>query len=311
MNELRDSILSLGVADPETAVAIHAALGGDPADVSRAGALPQRLDDMDEWVKDNFLKPDSPFFEAAASAVADALGEAPDDAVDKILADVNIRPRTVHDLRLSTGLAEADLDAILPGLAEAGLLRAETNPLDLDHPFWTMNSRLARFSYAMIDEHLPRWRRGYITDTLWRMTRARYDRYVSRPEFQRLAREWALNDPAAIATTRITVPDPRFRQMRTLELAVWGEEDRLLALGTVRWKFKMVERQLKRLRHVQRLLGDPPSRLYCIAPRFEAAIAGDPDPRQFAITPAQLLRVPRPRPETAAAEAPATAPDGD
>jgi hypothetical protein len=122
------------------------------------------------------------------------------------------------------------------------------------------------------------------------MTHARWDRYVCRPEFHRLAREWALNDPAVAATTRITVPDPKFKQLRTLELAAWGEDGGLVALGTVRWKFKMVERQLKRLRYVKRLLDDPKARLYCIAPRFEEAITADPDPDLFAIGPAQLLR---------------------
>ncbi len=153
-----------------------------------------------------------------------------------------------------------------------------------------MEHRLARFHYAMVAPHLSRWQRGYITDKLWRMTHARWDRYVCRPEFQRLAREWALGDPAAAATTRITVPDPRFRQLRTLELAAWNEQGEPVALGTVRWKFKMVERQLKRLRYVKRLLGDPKVRLYCIAPRFENAITADPDPDLFAVRPAQLLR---------------------
>ncbi|WP_030159061.1 hypothetical protein [Glycomyces sp. NRRL B-16210] len=319
MNELRDSILSLGVADPETAVAVHAALGSDPALVARAGKLPQRLGDIDTWVKDAFLRPDSPFLEAAASAVADALGEEPDENVDKILRDLTIRPRTVYDLRLTTALPEAEIEAILPVLAEAGLVRAELNPLDPDNPFWTFENRLARFAGAMLGEHLPRWRRGYITDRLWRMTRARFDRYVCRPEFNRLAREWALGDPAAAASTRIVVPDPRFRQMRTLELAVWDADGGAIALGTVRWKFRMVERQLKRLRHVKRLLGDPDARLYCVAPRFESGFDADADPNLFLIGPAQLLRrepehvaTEPAEPESGASEnAPESSPDGD
>jgi hypothetical protein len=201
-----------------------------------------------------------------------------------------------------TGLSEADLDVVLPRLADAGLIRADPNPLEPDAPYWTMEHRLARFHYALLAPHLARWRRGYITDRLWRMTHARFDRYVCRPEFNRLAREWALNDPAAAATTRITVPDPHFRQLRTLELAVWDERGEPIALGTLRWKFRMVDRQLKRLRYVKRLLGDPPVRLYVVAPRVDAAIAADPDPDLFVIAPAQLLRrkanAPRNEPES-------------
>jgi hypothetical protein len=100
----------------------------------------------------------------------------------------------------------------------------------------------------------------------------------------------------------MTVPDPRFRQMRTLELAVWGPQGEPIALGTVRWRFRMVERQLKRLRYVKRLLGDPAVRLYCVAPRVDAAIAADPDPDLFVISPAKLLRrssnTPRNEPES-------------
>jgi hypothetical protein len=290
MNELRDSILSVGVADPETAVAIHALLGSDPAALARAGDLPQSRDGLDDWVKAAFLTPGSPFLEAAAGAVADALGEAPDAAVDSVLGHITTRPRTPYDLRAMTGLSEADLDVLLPRLADAGLVRADPNPLEPDAPYWTMEHRLARFHYALLAPYLARWRRGYITDRLWRMTRARFDRYVCRPEFNRLAREWALNDPAAAATTRVTVPDPRFRQLRTLELAVWDAGGAPIALGTLRWRFRMVELQLKRLRYVKRLLGDPPVRLYVVAPRVDAAIAADPDPNLFVIAPAQLLR---------------------
>jgi hypothetical protein len=189
-----------------------------------------------------------------------------------------------------TGLSEADLDVLLPRLADAGLIRADPNPLEPDAPYWTMEHRLARFHYALLVPHLARWRRGYITDRLWSMTRARFDRYVCRPEFNRLAREWALNDPAAATTTRVTVPDPRFRQLRTLELAAWDADGAPIALGTLRWRFRMVELQLKRLRYGKRLLGDPPVRLYVVAPRVDAAIAADLDPNLFVIAPAHLLR---------------------
>jgi hypothetical protein len=290
MNELRESLLSVGVADAEAAVAIHALLGSDPALLAQAGELPQRLTVVDPWVKTTFLHPDGPFLERAATAVDDVLGEAPGEAVDKILAEATVRPRTLHDLRTMTGLPEAELTAILPDLAEAGLLRPDPNPLDPDSPFWTMDHRLARFHYAMLTGgNLERWRRGYITDKLWRMTHARFDRYVCRPEFNRLAREWALGVPAAASATRIVVPDPRFKQMRTLELAVWDADGGVIALGTVRWKFRMVHNQLNRLRHVRRLLGDPPARLYCVAPRVEEALRDDPDPDLYLIPPAKLL----------------------
>jgi hypothetical protein len=305
MNELRESILSVGVADPETAVSVHATLGADPALLAQAGDLPQTRQDADTWVKAKFLRPEGPFLEVAANAVAGVLGEAPDKPTDDVLAAITTRPRTPYDLRAVTGLSEADLDVLLPHLEEAGLIRAEVNPLEPDAPFWTMEHRLARFHYAMLAMHLARWRRGYITDKLWRMTHARWDRYVCRPEFHRLAREWALNDPAAAQTTRLTVPDPRFRQLRTIELAAWSETGEPIALGTIRWKFQMVERQLKRLRYVRRLLGDPKTRLYCVAPRVEAAIAADPDPDLFVISPAQLLR----RAANETPNEPASAPD--
>ncbi|NUQ88785.1 MAG: hypothetical protein HOQ43_10035, partial [Glycomyces artemisiae] len=78
-------------------------------------------------------------------------------------------------------------------------------------------------------------------------------------------------------------------QMRTLELATWDEKGEALALGTVRWRFRMVERQLKRLRYVKRLLGDPPVHLYCVASRFEPVIAGDEDPGLSVVTSPALL----------------------
>lgn len=290
MNELQASLLAVGVPDVEAAVAIHALLGSDPALLAEAGDLPQRLTLVDPWVKSTFLHPDGPFLERAATAVADALGEAPTANLDAILNQITVRPRTVADLRMTTGLETAEIAAILPDLAEAGLIRPDTNPLDFDNPFWTMDHRFARFAYAMFaDGHLQRWRRGYITDKLWQMTHARFDRYVCRPEFNRLAREWALGDPAAAASTRIVVPDPRFKQLRTIEIAVWNAAGDPIAFGTVRWKFKMVLNQYKRLRHVRRLLGDPPTRLYCVAPRVEDALAAETDPDLYLIGPQKLL----------------------
>ncbi|GAA2285524.1 hypothetical protein GCM10009853_045580 [Glycomyces scopariae] len=296
MNELRESIRSLGVADPETAVAVHAVTGGDPALLTTAP--PQRFDDTADWLRTGFLTPDSPHFEQAAGRAAALLGETEvDEAADAVLALVVVRPRTAYDLRSLTRLPEEDLLALLPRLEAAGLLAPRANPLEAGNPFWTLTDRLARFHYAVLRPHLPRWRRGYITEKLWTMNRARFDRYVARPEFLDLAREWARDATGAATATRVTVPDPRFRQMRTLELATWDDKGAPIALGTVRWRFRMVERQLKRLRYVKRLLGDPDARLYCVASRFEPAITGDPDPSLRAVTPSELLAAaPEPSP---------------
>ncbi|GAB3223847.1 hypothetical protein GCM10027447_11990 [Glycomyces halotolerans] len=288
MSGLRDSVRALGIDDPETAIAVHALVGSDPALLAHAGTLPGSLKEVPDWVQSTFLNADNPLFDLAEHAVERALGGEADERTDKILSMVAVRPRTVADLEATTGFD--GLDGIFATLEQAGLVRVEPNPLEPEHPFWTMKDRLARFYYAMMVEHLPRWRRGYITDRLWRMTHARFDRYVCRAEYARVAREWALDDPEAERTTRIVVPDPRFRQLRTLEVAAWRADGSLAALGTIRWMFRMRHRQLQRLRHVRRLLGDPPSRLYCIAPRVEPAIAADDAPDVFRIGPAHLLR---------------------
>jgi hypothetical protein len=302
MNELRESIRSLGIADPETAVAVHAVAGSDPALLGPE--LPQGFDGVADWLMTGYLTPGSPHLERAAARTAELLGEEPDEAADAVLALVVVRPRTRYDLRAGTRLGEDDIDAVLPRLEAAGLISPAANPLDPDNPFWTFTDRLARFHYAVLRPHLPRWRRGYISEKLWRMNRARFDRYVARPEFLNLAREWTADASGAATTTRITVPDPRYRQMRTLELSAWDAKGELAALGTVRWRFKMVERQLKRLRYVKRLLGDPDVPLYCVASRFEPEITGDPDPGLRAVTPSELLAA---VPDSA----PKTAPDGD
>ncbi|GAA1670344.1 hypothetical protein GCM10009830_15300 [Glycomyces endophyticus] len=308
MNELRESIRSLGAAEPEAAVAVHAVIGDDPALLGAHAPLPQRFDDTADWLRTGFLTPDAPHFERAAGRAAALLGEEVDDAADAVLALAVVRPRTRYDLRAGTRLSEADLDALLPRLEAAGLVRPGPNPLEPDDPFWTFTDRLARFHYAVLRPHLPRWRRGYITEQLWRLNRARFDRYVARPEFLDLARAWVLDDTGAAAATRVTVPDPRFRQMRTLEVAAWDDQGAPVALGTARWRFRMVERQLKRLRYVKRLLGDPDVRLYCVASRFEPAITGDADPSLRAVTAPELLA---PIAATAPGGAPETAPDGD
>ncbi|MQM24494.1 hypothetical protein [Glycomyces albidus] len=307
MNELRESIRSLGVADPEAAVAVHAVTGADPA-LLPAGGLPKRFEDIAPWLRAEYLTPGSPHLEPAAGRAAALLGEPVDTAADDVLALVVVRPRTLHDLRTGTRLSEADLTALLPRLEAAGLIAPGPNPLEPDNPFWTFTDRLARFHYAVLRPHLPRWRRGYITEKLWTMNRARFDRYVARPEFLNLAREWARDATGAAATTRVVVPDPRFRQLRTLELAAWDDQGAPVALGTVRWRFRMVERQLKRLRYVKRLLGDPDVRLYCVASRFEPAITADPDPALTAVTPERLLEH---APEPAAGTKPETAPERD
>ncbi|MFB9659583.1 hypothetical protein ACFQS3_07400 [Glycomyces mayteni] len=304
MNELRESIRSLGIADPETAVAVHAVTGADPVLLQGPAPLPQRYEQVDGWLMQGFLTPESPHFAAVDAAPAAALGEEPDEAEDAVLALIAVRPRTVYDLRTGTRLSEADLAALLPRLEAAGLVAPTVNPLEPDNPFWVFTDRKARFHYAVLRPHLDRWRRGRIADALWRRNRARFDRYVGRPEFLSLAREWVLGETGAASATRITVPDPRFRQMRTLELAAWDADGEALALGTVRWRFRMVERQLKRLRYVKRLLGDPPVRLYCVASRFEPVIAADPDPGLGVVTSSALLA-------TTADETPESTPDGD
>jgi hypothetical protein len=290
MSELRKSVRGLGIEDPEAAVSVHALLGSDASLLAHAGELPRTRDEVPAWVKSTFLDGDNPLFGLTEHAAAARLGEEPDEAVDKVLRPVTVRPRTADELAAVSGLPETELEPLLTRLAGAGILRADPNPLEPESPFWTMDDRLVRFHYAMQAEHLERWRRGRITDKLWRMTHARFDRYVCRPEFTRLAREWASGDPAAAQVTRIVVPDPRHRQLRTLELAVWDGSGGLIALGTVRWAFRMRHRQLQRLKYVRRLLGDPPTRLYCVAPRFEEKIVEDTEPGLFRIGPAHLLK---------------------
>lgn len=290
MNELRKSVKALGVADAEAAISVHAVLGADAALLAHAGELPSTRAGVPDWVKSTLLNAENPLFGLSEHAVAARLGEEPDETVHKVLRLLTARPRAVDDLAAMSGLPEADLEPLLERLAAAGLVGTEPDPLRPEHPFWVVEDRLARFYYAILGEHLPRWRRGLITDKLWRMTHARFDRYVCRAEFLRLAREWALGDPAAERATRIVVPDPRHKQLRTLEVAVWDAAGELVALGTVRWAFRMRHQQLQRLKYVRRLLGDPPARLYCIAPGVDAGIAADEDPDVFRIGPAHLLR---------------------
>lgn len=290
MSELRASVGALGIDDAEAAISVHALLGSDPALLEHAGALPRARADVPAWVKSTLLNADNPLFGLCEHAVETRLGERPDEQVDRVLAHLTVRPRVLDDLRSRAGLAAVDAEAVLARLADAGIVRADANPLAPEDPFWSVEDRLARFYHAMMAPHLERWRRGRIADKLWRMNHARFDRYVCRAEYARLAREWALGDPAAAEVTRIVVTDPRHRQLRTLEVAAWDASGGLLALGTVRWGLIMRHRQLQRLRHVRRLLGDPPARLYCIAPRVDAEIAADPDPDLFRVGPAHLLK---------------------
>lgn len=288
MSALRQSIRSLGIPHPETAIAAHSVIGSDPAVRSAVGDLPQFSDAFPAWIKSTVLNGKGPLFEQFANAVAIALGERPEAETESLLRLLTSRPRTEPDIARVT--KRGDVSGELERLAEAGLVRADPNPLEPELPFWTMDHRPARFYYAVMERYLPQWRRGYIADRLWGWTRARFRRYCCRPEFTALAREWALGDPRTVTTTRILVPDPEYRRMRALELAAWDERGGLVAIGTVRWGLRMRERQLKRLRYVKRLLGDPPVHLYCVASKVDPLIAADPDPDLFRVGPAHLLR---------------------
>ncbi|MCH7230152.1 hypothetical protein L0U85_04640 [Glycomyces sp. L485] len=290
MSELRDSVNALGIADAEAAISVHALVGSDSDLLAQVGDLPGTVKEVAGWVQSTFLNSGNPLFGRCEHAVERLLGERPDEQTEKVLGLITVRPRFLEDLVSLSGLAAADLQTMLEALEQAGVVRADANPLEPDNPFWTMKDRLARFYYAMMAEHLARWRRGYISDKLWRMIHSRFDRYVCRAEYARLTREWALGSPDTDLTTRIVVPDPRFRQLRTLEVAAFGADGTIVGLGTIRWGFLMREKQLARLRHVRRLLGDPPARLYCIAPRVDGAIAADTAPDLYRVGPAHLLR---------------------
>ena len=288
MSELRESILSLGIPHEETAIAVHGVLGADSALLAHAGDLPKFSAEFPGWIKSTVLNSENPLFEIYANAVTDALGEPPETGIEELLRLLLVRPRTEPELARITRRKELDDD--LERLTAAGLVRLDPNPLQPERPFLTLVSRPVRFYYGVMERYLPQWRRGYLRDRLWAWNRARFRRYTCRPEFTALAREWALGDPRTETTTRILVPDPEYRQMRTLELAAWDAEGGLVALGTIRWGLRMRERQLKRMRYIKRLLGDPPARLYCVASRVEQAIAADPDPDLFRVGPAHLLR---------------------
>ncbi|GAB4006573.1 hypothetical protein GCM10029992_57750 [Glycomyces albus] len=206
MSALRQSIRSLGIPHPETAIAAHSVIGSDPAVLAHAGELPQFSDGFPAWLKSTVLNGKGPLFEQYENAVSTALGKKPDEETEGLLRLLTVRPRTEPELVRITKREEVAGE--LERLAEAGLARTDPNPLEPELPFWTLDHRPARFYYAVMERYLPQWRRGYIADRLWGWTRARFRRYCCRPEFTALAREWALGDPAPPRPPASSSPTP-------------------------------------------------------------------------------------------------------
>jgi hypothetical protein len=222
--------------------------------------------------------------------VATALGEAPDERTAKMLRLMTVRARSAEEIAGLSDTSEADTAEALERFTEAGLVEGLPDALHPERPGWRIVDRGARFYFAMLEDHLERWRRGRITDLLWRRTHARFDRYVCRAEFAALCRAWTA-EAHGLPAARVLVPDPRYHQLRTLEVAAWREKEPV-ALGTIRWRFIMRHKQVRRLRYIRSLLGDPEVAMYCFASRFDPAFAEDPETDVTLVTPDALLTPP-------------------
>lgn len=181
-----------GIADPSTALHLYATLGGaagyrDLAPV----APPQQLADFDDWMCRSVLAPEQALFSRSESEYLlredpRFTGSALHYGILRAVAAGASSPAQVG------ALMERDRTALvrsLDGLAEAGYLRYEHDPLWKRRPVITLADQIVRFHNLVTVSQHDLIETGQSRQA-WQNARPTFQSRILGPQFEQCARDW-------------------------------------------------------------------------------------------------------------------------
>jgi len=255
-----------GLADPRLAFLVHAVVGGTPAyrtEMIRHDA-PRDLADFDDWMVRAILSPGSPMFLEARYLLAEEPDLRDEALYHSVLAAIAAGNTGRGGIAGHVGRKTNELAHPLTVLADAGLIRRESDAFRANRTDFRINEPLLAFYHALMRPFWPRLMRGVDTARIWERCQSRFAGNVLGPHFESVCREWTLyfagdrfgDWPAQVSAG--TVNDPAGKTAHQVDVAVIGHADGarppLLAIGEAKWNDVMGLGHLERLRSIGSLL---------------------------------------------------------
>lgn len=261
-----------GIHDPRLAVQVYAIVGGTPAYRREyvQDDAPSGADDFDSWVARAVLNPSRPLFREARYLLAEDPDLREPALYHSVLAAVADGNRTRGGIASYIGRRATDLQHPLTVLEDAGLLAREPDLLRAGRGTYRITEPLVTFYQAIMR---PAWtaleqRRGV---EVWRRSQERFASAVLGPQFEELARQWAVQFAApdllgglVAQAGRATLNDPAARRDHELDLLAFGEHPGgsrprpLLAVGEAKWGEPVGPGHVTRLERARDLLRGRP-----------------------------------------------------
>jgi hypothetical protein len=221
------------------------------------------VNDFDPWVIEHVLNPASSLFREVRALLAEDPSLRDTGLYHTVLAAVAEGNATRGGIANRIDRGAADISHHLTVLADAGLLVTERDAFRRNRSEYRIIEPLARFYHAIMRPYwtqLERVRPGR-TERIWRTSRHRFVSNVVGPVFEQMCRLWA-EDMAAPDTfggipARVpsgVVADRAARASHGVDVAVLDPDDRLLAIGEVKWSDALGLGHLDRLNHIAGLL---------------------------------------------------------
>lgn len=272
------------ITDPVLAVKVHAIVGGTPAYRREFARDDTPVDpgDFDDWVRRTVLNPASPLFREARYLLA-AESELHDMGLyHSVLAAIAAGNTARGKIANFIGRKSGDLAHPLNVLMDCGLVRRQSDAFRDNHATYEIAEPLITFYHAVMR---PIWSDlAHTRDParLWERSQPRFTSNVLGSHFEQLARHWtrhfAPEEVVGGFPSRVepgTVNDPAIKKTHQLDVAVFGfddeQEEKVLAIGEVKWQETMGMTHLERLRRIRALItarhrhGVATARLLCFS----------------------------------------------
>ncbi len=254
-----------GVADPWTAVLLHAIVGGTPAyrrQFVRDDA-PAGPDDLDDWVCRTVLNPATPLFREARYLLAEDVGARDPGLYHSVLGAIANGNATNGGIANYVGRRSPEIAHPLNVLEDAGLVcrdldmfRKGRSTYRIAEPLITFYQSIMRPQWAALELGAAR--------QVWEGYRARFLAAVVGPHFEQMCRDWlagadgVLPELPAIVGSGVTPGSASRDQVQVDVVALspsWpGQKQRVLSLGEAKWGKCLGLRHLDRLASAKEIL---------------------------------------------------------
>jgi AAA+ ATPase superfamily predicted ATPase len=252
--------------DPEVAFRVHALVGGTPAYLEMcAGAGPEELAHVNEWVVRRLLNPASAMFREGNLLLREEASIADPTSYAAVLTAISVGNYRRSQIGAALGRPSSAIGHLLSGLADIGLIEQVDDALRDKRTVFRVAEPVVRLHQLIISRREPELVAGR-GHRVWESSEDTVAGKIYGPHFEDLARRWCLQHASeatmggAASKVRPTqVGCPEHRRGHELDVvateAVSFSNDRIIAIGEAKSTADLVgTRQLERLEHVGSLL---------------------------------------------------------